>query len=349
MLRLGKNLLVAEAIVALFALIHAPEAGAQPTTGVPSSILFFPKIVADSTGDSLIQLNNSSNSIVAARCFYISSDLLEIDFRLFLSGAQSTHWTASEGRLVDPDDDCLIDGELVGDCSGAGLDPGLIPPLPADFRGQLLCVQTDISGIPIGGNNLFGTVTFLQRNSASVSKYQAIGLKGSELAGTTGNSLPLEGGPAGQYAACPESWVLSHGTDTDEGPERRRTCLTVASCSFDLETQTANTATVELSATNELGDTFSTFTRFDLWQEICPADLSPFFAARSSGANQVLTRVRPAPNSPGVVVIAETTHTLKVDGSSSISATNPQSVGALEVADEIVLPDLPRSGGGRSR
>jgi len=155
----------------------AGAASAQVTTERSASILVFPKVIANGTRDTIIQITNTSNSMVHAHCFYVNAapadaelppdPLLnpplwqEIDFDIWLTKQQPTHWVVSRGRAVNPQDptcDRLTDNYL---CPDAGLDPGRVPPLPEDFVGELKCVEVDASGAPISGNHLKGEATII--------------------------------------------------------------------------------------------------------------------------------------------------------------------------------------------
>src|SRR6266404_6040662 len=117
-------------VLALAIMITASAASADVTTERTGSILILPKIVADGTRDTVIQITNTSNSLVHAHCFYLNGAPVngpgtpslwqETDFFIWLTRQQPTHWIASRGRTVNPNDPPGSDG--------AGLDPGLVPP-----------------------------------------------------------------------------------------------------------------------------------------------------------------------------------------------------------------------------
>jgi hypothetical protein len=235
----------------------AASARADVSVEKGSSILIFPKIIADGTRDTVISLANISNDLVFARCFYVNAQLtipgvpehpilnpplwLETDFQIRLTRQQPTQWFASYGRPVDPFDTCLpedlkptcypvrdvaalVDGHGF-DFAGLGIDPGAVPPLPPDFVGELKCVEVDAAGTPIGGNHLKGEATIRdipQRIGIDISKYNAIGIAGTDLAGATGNDLhldnPSNGAPQGQYDACPAETILNHFAEGAEDP-----------------------------------------------------------------------------------------------------------------------------------
>jgi hypothetical protein len=219
--------------------VVAKPAVAKVTTEQSASILIFPKVVADSNRDTIIQITNTSNNMRHAHCFYVNGALTipelppgpnnpplwtETDFDIWLTKQQPTHWVVSTGRLDNPlDETCRktsCDPESTGgdeaDCCDAGFDPGHIPPVAPDFMGELKCIEVDASGAPVGGNAFKGEATLVERGAVTdVSKYNAIGLKGNDLNNMDG-TLCLGGGvsaecPTGaEYDACPLTWILDH-------------------------------------------------------------------------------------------------------------------------------------------
>jgi len=142
----------------------ASSAMADVVTERSASILVFPKVIADGTRDTVIQIGNTTNSMVHAHCFYVNGDTwTEIDFDLWLTKQQPTHWVVSEGRLVDPTD--AVCDRNNADCDGAGLDPGRVPPVVEDFVGELKCIEVDSSGAPLSGNHLKGEATLVTLNN----------------------------------------------------------------------------------------------------------------------------------------------------------------------------------------
>jgi hypothetical protein len=212
----------------------AADARADVTTERGASILAFPKVLATSGSDTIIQIANVSNNMVHARCFYVNAQLQdpsqpegpfnqplwqEIDFNIWLTKQQPTHWQVKTGRFINPTDDrnCLSTAPptvpTAANCLDAGLDPGAIPPVPENFIGELKCIEVDVSDNPIGGNHLKGEATI--KHGADVAKYNAIGIEGTERAGETGNELRLDqprgtDDPVGQYNACPNTLIVDH-------------------------------------------------------------------------------------------------------------------------------------------
>src|SRR5262245_9408366 len=57
----------------LMAIGTAAAVRAESTSERSGSILIFPKVVYDSSRDTLIQISNTSNSMVHAHCFYVNA------------------------------------------------------------------------------------------------------------------------------------------------------------------------------------------------------------------------------------------------------------------------------------
>ena len=220
----------------------AVSARADVTTEKGASILIFPKVRADGTFDTVIQIANTSNSMVHARCFYVNASLLdaisglpctipsrtcvpqwqETDFDIWLTKQQPTHWIVSEGRNFNP--------MAEFGSNDAGFVPGAVPPV-SDFIGELKCIQVTESGEPITSNSLKGEATLVsvttirgplgtfssaETDFGDVAKYNAIGIIGNPNAPQPGNPLLLDGflgDPNDQttnYGACPSKLIVNH-------------------------------------------------------------------------------------------------------------------------------------------
>ena len=87
-------------------MLVAGAARADVTTERPGSILIFPKVVANGTRDTVIQITNTGNVADQARCFYINgakgrtgvAQCSETDFLISLTKQQPTSWLVSTGR-----------------------------------------------------------------------------------------------------------------------------------------------------------------------------------------------------------------------------------------------------------
>jgi hypothetical protein len=249
--------------LALAMVAMAGAARADVTTEPPSSILILPKIVADGTRDTLIEITNTSNSLVFAHCFYVNGAPVdptrppgptnpplwqEVDFFLFLTRQQPTQWLVSEGRDVNPMD--------APTTPGYGIDPGLIPPAVPGFQGELLCVQVDQSGSPVGGNALIGAATLVGPEGDS-SKHNAIGILGIEVDGD--NVLNLDGV---EYNSCPDQLVFTHFAEGVEDPFLGDGSvvtgrLALVPCTHDLENGIPSQVSVSVLSFDEFEDRLS--------------------------------------------------------------------------------------------
>jgi hypothetical protein len=361
------------------------SARADVTVEEGASILIFPKVIVAGPFDTVIQLTNISNDLVFATCFYVNAQLtnpnfpehpilnpplwLETDFLIRLTRQQPTHWVVSEGRPVNPFDACMpdptdpgcipIDGIGV-DLNGLGIDPGAVPPVPPDFVGELKCIETDASGTPIGGNHLKGEVTIFSEDG-EVSKYNAVGIKGTDLAGQTGRELLLNnptGENIGQYDACPAELILNHFAEgeEDESEEAPRpqeiipgdsvtTELTIVPCSEDLENQRPASVILLFKIYNEFEAVLSFTTTVTCWANFNLSDLGNVFEASVLGSDVAQTFITPTDNTQGsVVAVAEEFHS--EEGDISRAAFNVHTRGNHffgpdgELFDRVRIPDL---------
>ncbi len=151
-------------------------ASADIVTERSASVLVFPRVIANVTRDTVIQITNTSNSMVHAHCFYVNAaptfpelppDPIfnpplwqETDFDIWLTKQQPTYWRVSTGRTVQPDPPCTFN-PANNECPNAGIDPGAVPPVVEYFEGELKCVEVDQVGAPISGNHLKGEATVI--------------------------------------------------------------------------------------------------------------------------------------------------------------------------------------------
>jgi len=233
----------------------------------------FPKVIANGTRDTIIQITNTSNTMRHAHCFYVNGALTvpglppgpnnpplctETDFDIWLTKQQPTHWVVSAGRQVFPADlscqgtragqktPCVTgtSGGAPADCCDAGIDPGRIPPVAPDFIGELKCIEVDAVGTPIAGNSLKGEATIEDIVTGDVTKYNALGLKGFDqndgnatlcLGGQANADLGCPGGA--EYEACPATWIIDSASvgAPDNVVEHQEFCGP-ANCSTSLDT-----------------------------------------------------------------------------------------------------------------
>jgi hypothetical protein len=338
----------------------AKPAVATTTTEQSASILVFPKVIADGTRDTIIQITNTSNSMRHAHCFYVNGALAnpalppgpnnqplwtEIDFDIWLTKQQPTHWVVSTGRQFYPLDltcrqtSCNPEtsggptppANIPADCCDAGFDPGRVPPVVPDFTGELKCIEVDATGAPMGGNSFKGEATLEDVVTGDVSKYNAIGLKGFDtnnmdgvlcLGGTVNAEI---GCPTGaEYEACPLTWILDHPAvgAPDRVVEQQEDCIdaetctssvstnvTFVPCTQNFETQAPPPVTLQFLVTNEFEQTFSTSTTFQCWASYNLEDIDSIFETQNLGGAVATTRVRSASRTPiGVMAVIEETH-----------------------------------------
>ncbi len=357
----------------------AALARADVTTERSASILVFPKLVFDSSGlltgatpvDTIIQISNTSNSMVFAHCFYVNATPVdpsrpigatnpaqwqEVDFEIVLTKQQPTHWVLSSGRLDDPTDNrsCKVD------CSTAGFDPGRIPPAGSDpFVGELRCIEVDSSGAPISGNHLKGEATLVS-GDAQASKYNAIGIMGLTDSNNSDDVLCLGGGgsdkcPTGaEYNACPNVLTLNHFAELasdpvvdglEHGESSVTTELTLVPCTQDFENQVAPPVVVQFLITNEFEAQFSTSTTVTCWGNFrlnTIGNVGRILEIGTLGSRFAQTRMVPATaEDGGVLGVAEEFHEVRGPNNSVATgraALNLFGDGARPLGDVITLP-----------
>jgi hypothetical protein len=276
-------------------------AQADVTSERSGSILVFPKVLADGTRDTIIQISNTSNSLVRAHCFYVNAALTdpsrpqgplnpplwqEIDFDINLTRQQPTYWRVSTGRNVNPTDPPCSQGNA--NCPNSGFDPGLIPPVVPDFVGELKCVQVDDSGAPLSGNSFKGEATLVRLDDGDISQYNAVAILGIENTGDgilvlgggqcAGNGAVCGGdddcggdGPCvPEYNACPQTWIVNH--QPEDAPNlifgngsAVSTELTIVPCTQNYETQIPTAVTLQFLTYNEFESQFSVSTTVTCW------------------------------------------------------------------------------------
>jgi len=300
----------------LLAVLAAPVAAQNgPSTSRPGSILFFPQLLVDADHETVVRVTNTSNSMRLASCFYVSGDTLqETGFDLVLTKQQPTHWLVSTGRQVDPTD--RLCSRVNGECGDAGLDPGLVPAMQPSFRGELVCVQTDESGFPSPGNSLTGEVTVRDTASGDSATYTALAVQGNPDTFISAPVLQLNASdllPNGDYAACPQTLVLTHlaagAADPLAGPGSTvQTELTLVSCSQDFANRELTAVTVGFDVTNEFEQKLSASIQFTDWLSASLTDISGVFGVALAGSASLRTQITPLPGGPGVLAVAREVH-----------------------------------------
>jgi len=304
---------------ALGTIAMAGVVAAAPTTEESGSIIVFPKVIGTSERDTLIQISNTGNATVHARCFYVNAGIpgrwIETDFEIWLTKQQPTQWMARSGRSVN------IFAPFGS--PGAGFDPGLIPPVPLGFQGELRCVQVDESGAPLRANKLKGTATLITNATSDASKYNAIAIPGNPDAGVgnNDNNLLFDNTPshAGEYDACPDTLTINTFSTlagiNDPILEDLGDCSTLAGCPIttfltlvpcgqDLERLVGGRSRISIETFDEFETVRSTSITVDCWLNASIDD--PIFSGvfrRDSLA--VHARFNPIAGDGGVIGVGE--------------------------------------------
>jgi len=282
----------------------------------------------------------------------------EIDFDIWLTKQQPTHWVVSTGRLYPSfENTCRVgncdttSGPAGGHpCCDAGLDPGRVPPVVPGFTGELKCIEVDAGGAPLPGNSLKGEATLEEIATGDVSKYNAIGLKGlnpnnmdNVLCLGHGGGANCPGGP--EYEGCPATWILDHNAvGADDLVVREGSSvganLTVVPCTENFELQSTPAVTLQFSITNEFEQTFSASTTLTCWASLNLETINPIFQAKNLQGSVVQTRMRAAASTPvGVTAVIEETHTVgAVTARSAQNGHTTLVTPSQEPADIITIP-----------
>lgn len=344
--------------VGLVALMLVAQATARADVSVDEggTILVFPKVINAGGRDTIIQLSNSGNTVLHLHCFYTDARpqnpsapvgpfnprlWQETDFFVWLTRQQPTVWTASQGRSLNPVD-------------GGGFDPGSVPGVINGFTGELMCIEVDTAGNPIGANRVKGEATLVSA-SGDASKYSAIGIQAGPLAGENGRTLMLDNE---HYNSCPQTLILNHfasgAVDPVVGePDNFGNCtngcpitteLTLVPCQHDFENQIPGSSQVSLAIINEFEERFSASRAVDCWFNDSLSRVSGALSAAVLGTLTAQTRLTPVSTTGGVLGVAEETHT-NDGGAVSRAAWNLQTEGSFyepganrTVIDEIVIP-----------
>jgi hypothetical protein len=328
------------------------------STERPGSILIFPKVINDDQ-DTRIQITNTTNSVVQAHCFYTNGATFNgealwqvTDFDLVLTRQQPTTWVAGDGRPVNP-----TDGQ-------AGLDPGLIPPVPDGFTGYLLCVQVDPGGAPVGGNAMIGTASVLDEENALAGQYNAVAIaacNGAQgVCGPGGGDIDDDnvlGLDNVEYAACPGGSYLnfvSEGLGEDpvlsglgNGPGTVSTNLTMVPCGADFE----NLEPVSTTLNGQVRDEFELRTSLSQFDVDCffeaslddPGIFFGRFSLPTTFGSAIITPLSAPGNVPALGVA--TALWTAADGTADTATTNlhfctDEDADCTTVSSEIRLPNF---------
>jgi len=319
----------------LLVAVGAQAQTSYTSTDRPGSILMFPKVVRDGTRDTIIQITNTGNNVNSVYCQYVNGEATRTgaplcsltDFELLLTRQQPTQWSASAGRQVLP-------GDAPGS-SGAGFDPGLIPPLPEGFTGALVCaeVMPDGSQAPYGQNRLKGEATLVSAGG-DVSKYNATAIPAIPDVGTD-NVLSLNNAEYGRCASqyrlnfipggAPDPVIDAYGMS---GVSSVETGLTLLPCDLDFRNGLRGGGTMGVLVWDEFETRYSGSFPYACWTNL---DLRSLAIGRSAvqpgGSIQTLFANAQLTATSPVVGVAESLH---VD---SMGTTGSAAVNLFQMAE----------------
>ena len=327
---------VAVAVTAL--VISTAAAPAQVTSERGASILVFPKVVADASGDTVIQLANLSDNSVEAFCAYVSSasgTWQSLGFSVALGPDRPTHWSAAGGRTPP-----------------AGKDTTDVPAAPAPFHGELLCVQVGVDGSPLGGDGLGGAATLVDLSGGAVATYAATGLRGGGYFNDGDDNLCIGGAPSdtcivgAEYDGCPAEWILDLPADGSSDAQLGQgsqvsTRLTAVPCSQDLRDATPTSLTLHVTVFNALAQQFTGSIAVDCWTDLALSDVGgQIFTSAVLGTDYAEARFRPAAGSGGFMLVAQTTRsTGGAAPIASLAAVDLHHTGSADASDLLTLPE----------
>ncbi|MBI1814384.1 MAG: hypothetical protein HYR72_05360 [Deltaproteobacteria bacterium] len=310
------------------------SAQADATTDQLASVLFFPKVIADGTRDTLIQITNSTSMVQTIHCEYINGsgrcsvngnicsvnadcpagqacDAIQgvtwglSDFEFSLTRQQPFVWRASTGRQPNDPSDTFSPGECQADglsqkCPGSTDDiTSAISPTAAGFRGQLVCYTTDgASDNPLGADAIHGEAMIETLGQTQISQYNAIGIV--SLDPVTSGAIVMDGS---EYNACPESLTLTHyadgATDLVAGaPSTVKTEITLVPCTIDIENARPTTVAAQFAIfdefENHFGGSRSASVTFTCWYNNTLGRINTNFTVGTLGSSFAKTTVRPA-------------------------------------------------------
>ncbi len=290
----------------LCALLVAGAAHAETiASDQAAALIVVPAIsVIDGVVDTIIQISNTSDQPVVAKCYYVdatahcsitgrscleSSQCLsgppgnvcipkwsETDFRILLTPRQPLGWLASQGLSGS---DLPIDGVFRRGSDGVSSNAGTrVPPFgnvvrgSEDFaNGELKCYTINDDGTPAESNVLKGEATFVNEEltGLDVSEYNAIGFRA--IPGTNdGDKHLVLGGDNAEYDGCPNVLILDHFFDGAINPVSGRTITTaliLAPCTENFLTQAPERITAQYLVYNEFEQRLSTSAPVDCWSE----------------------------------------------------------------------------------
>lgn len=277
-----------DALLSMAILLAVSGARAGTTPDRPASIVVYPYVTVDLAAgiNTRIQLTNTSNAPVDARCFYerlvtnciggekgesclppeitctgeCLTEPLRVEFSLRLTAQQPVAWEASGGLPVFP-----LDGVTRAGPGGQNNGTSQVPELgQGPVTVTLRCVAVNEDQEPTAADVLVGQATInTQRGfpdlEADAAQYRAIGIRAAGDGPNDGTLLRL-GGPDAEYEGCSTLHLLEHFFDhapltTGDRTAVLETMLVLTSCASIPGTTSDSIA--QFFIHNEFGQRFS--------------------------------------------------------------------------------------------
>ncbi len=301
-------------VLAVAVLLCARLADADLASDKAAAILVYPVILVSDKDcvDTTVQISNTSNDPVDARCFYVNATgrcsnnglqcftgadcgggicvptWRETDFRIRLTARQPVIWLASEGlstRQAGPSGLTFpLDGIYRKGPSGQSNAGSLVPPVSDNpFLGELKCIAVDDTDHPTDRNVLVGSaITEEGCECLDVTRYNAIGIQAIQGANNGDNTLVL----GDEYEACPNTLILNHFFDGAADPTTGETVvgnLTLVPCSENFVRQDNDLTLIvaQFLVFNEFEQRFSTSTRVQCYASMPLSNIDTTQAERS--------------------------------------------------------------------
>lgn len=195
--------------------------GAPPAQNQPSAFLIYPLIESSADTDTIIELNNLTNSSVTVKCLFVDADDCRgLNFFINMTALQPLSWLASTGR----------------DSNGTRISP------PFLGEGELKCFVQPRSTALSSHNAIVGRA-IVNEPAGSTIGYNAIGIRRLQAGSFSGN-LNLDGITYEQCADRLHFHALAQQATTDSE-------LILVPCTEDLELVRAGTTPIQFAIINE--------------------------------------------------------------------------------------------------
>jgi hypothetical protein len=336
----------------LFVQLLAPPgiAAAQEVADQAAALVVFPYVVIDTANgvDTLFQLSNAGESVVAVRCFYENAT----HYCSNNAGTPCTDDSAcSPGGVCEPrwsDNEFaigLFPGQPVAWRASEGKVSVGIPPVPVDRGvGLLRCTVVDVETfLPVGDNVLEGSALideFRSTPSAAfdTARYNALGFKA--VGPGNGDDLLTLGS---EYQGCANALSFAHftaGAADPLAPQREvHTRVVVVPCSVDYALSVPASVMVHYSVWSEFGQRLGTSRRVTGQDVARLSDVhATLFSAATLGTLTAKTVV--AGIEGGVLVLGIETHEESDGPGTGSAAFHVENRGVRLAPDRVILPPL---------